>query len=119
MIHTTSPLVPEPSAFEVEMDIEKFKDTNCQLSDQISTELIKAGGRTLHFEIHKIILLGIRSLSSGRSRSLYRFIRRVLKKIVAIIEACHLYTTYKILANVLSWLTPFAEEIIGYHQCGF
>ena len=31
-----------------------------------------------------------------------------------------LSTTYKILSNILlSRLTPHAEEIIGYHQCGF
>jgi len=31
-----------------------------------------------------------------------------------------LSTTYKILSNILlSRLTPYAEEIIGYHQCGF
>ena len=29
-------------------------------------------------------------------------------------------TTYKILSNILpSRLTPYAEEIIGDHQCGF
>jgi len=29
-------------------------------------------------------------------------------------------TTYKILTNiVLSGLTPYAEEIIGDHQCGY
>jgi len=27
---------------------------------------------------------------------------------------------YKILSNsLLSWLTPFTEEIIGYYQCAF
>jgi len=32
----------------------------------------------------------------------------------------HLPTTYKIIANILlSRLTPYAEEIIGDHQCGF
>jgi hypothetical protein len=31
-----------------------------------------------------------------------------------------LSTTYKILSNILlSRLTPYAEEIIGEHQCGF
>jgi hypothetical protein len=31
-----------------------------------------------------------------------------------------LTTTYKILPTIhLSWLTPYAEEIIGDHQCGF
>jgi len=77
--------VPEPSAFEVEMAIEKFKDTNHHLSYQISTELIKAGCRTIHSEIHKIVLLGIRrNCLSSRSQS-YGFIRRVPKQIVAII----------------------------------
>jgi hypothetical protein len=29
-------------------------------------------------------------------------------------------TTYKILFHILlSWLTPYTEEIIGDHQCGF
>jgi len=27
-------------------------------------------------------------------------------------------TMYKILSNILSKLTPYAEEIIGDHQCG-
>jgi hypothetical protein len=32
----------------------------------------------------------------------------------------HLSTTYRILSNILlSRLTPYAEEIIGNHQCGF
>jgi hypothetical protein len=31
-----------------------------------------------------------------------------------------LSTTYKIISNILlSWLTPYAVEIIGGHQCGF
>jgi hypothetical protein len=52
---------------------------------------------------------------SRRSRKLYLFIRAV-KQIVVIIDA----TTYKILSNILlSKLTPYAEEIIGDHQCGF
>ena len=28
-------------------------------------------------------------------------------------------TTYKILSNLLSRLIPYAEEVIGDHQCGF
>jgi hypothetical protein len=31
-----------------------------------------------------------------------------------------LSTSYKILSNILlAWLTPYADEIIGLHQCGF
>ena len=38
------------------------------------------------------------------------------KEIVLIIET----TTYKILCNILlSRLNPYAEKIIGDHQCGF
>jgi hypothetical protein len=36
--------VPEPSAFEVEMAIEKLKSYKSPGSDQILEELIKAGG---------------------------------------------------------------------------
>jgi len=45
-IHTAEPLVPEPSAFEVEMAIEKLKRHKSPGMDQIPPELIKAGGRT-------------------------------------------------------------------------
>jgi len=44
---------------------------------------------------------------------LYLFIRRVIKRIVVIIDTSLLLTTYKILSNILlSRLTPYAEEII-------
>jgi len=41
-IHTEEPLVPEPSAFVVEMAIEKLKDTNHQVLIKFPAELIKA-----------------------------------------------------------------------------
>jgi hypothetical protein len=43
-IHTAEPLVPEPSAFEVEMAIEQLKWYKLPGTDQIPAELIKAGG---------------------------------------------------------------------------
>jgi len=46
-IHTAEPLVPEPSAFEVEMAIKKLKRCKSPRIDQIPEELIKAGGRTI------------------------------------------------------------------------
>jgi hypothetical protein len=55
-IHTAEPLVPEPSAFEVELAIEKLKSHISQGNDQIPTELIKAGVRTIRFAIHKLII---------------------------------------------------------------
>ena len=55
-IHTVEPLVPEPSAFEVELAIEKLKNHKSPGIDQIPAELIKAGGRTIRGEIHKLII---------------------------------------------------------------
>ena len=54
-IHTAEPIVPEPSAFEVELAIEKLKSHKSPDIDQIPAELIKAGGRTIHSKIHKLI----------------------------------------------------------------
>ena len=42
-ISTTEPLVPEQSAFEVEMAVVKLKSHNSPGIDQIPTGLIKAG----------------------------------------------------------------------------
>jgi len=51
--HSVEPLVPGPSAFEVELAIEKLKSLKSPGIDQIPAELIKAGGRTIRREIHK------------------------------------------------------------------
>ena len=45
-IHTAEPLVPEPSAAEVELAIDKLKSHKWPGIDQIPVELIKAVGRT-------------------------------------------------------------------------
>ena len=55
-IHTVEPLVIEPSAFEIELTIEKLKNHKSPGIDQIPAELIKAGGRTIRGEIHKLII---------------------------------------------------------------
>ena len=47
--------MPEPSAFEVEMNIEKIKWHKFPGFDQIPAHLIKAEGRTIRFEIHRFI----------------------------------------------------------------
>ena len=51
-IHTAEPLVPEPSAAEVELAIDKLKSHKSPGIDQIPAEMIKAGGRTICLEIH-------------------------------------------------------------------
>jgi hypothetical protein len=89
-IHKTEPLVPEPSLVEVEIAIGKCKGYKSPDSDQIPTELIKAGGKTLQFEIHKhsFILYGIRRNfhCSGRNLLLYQYMKRVITLTVVIIE---------------------------------
>ena len=54
-IHGAEPLVPEPSAFEVELAIGNIKRHKSPGVDQIPAELIKVGSRTIHSEIHKRI----------------------------------------------------------------
>jgi len=50
-IHTVEPLVPEPSAFEVELAIEKIISYKSPGTGQIPAEMINAGGRTVRSEI--------------------------------------------------------------------
>jgi hypothetical protein len=47
-------LVPKLSAFEFEKAIEKLKRHKSPGVDQIPAELIKEGGRTIRWEIHKL-----------------------------------------------------------------
>jgi hypothetical protein len=54
-LHTAEPLVPEPSASEVELAVDKLKSHKSPGIDQIPAELIKAGSRTISLEIHKLI----------------------------------------------------------------
>jgi len=71
-IHTAEPLVPEPNASEVELAIDKLKSHKSPGIDQTLAELIKAGGRTIYLEIHKLIISIWKKeklLKSGRSRS--------------------------------------------------
>ena len=87
-IHTAEPLLPELSAFEVEMAIEKLKRSPG--TDKIPAELIKAWGRTIHSEIHKLInsVWNKEILPEERKELIIvPIIRRVIKQIIVIIEA--------------------------------
>jgi hypothetical protein len=81
--------VPEPSAFALEMGIQKLKRHKSPGVDRIPFEWIESEGRTIRFEIHELLIL-FRIRRSEGSRSLYLFIRRVIKQIVIIIVAFHL-----------------------------
>jgi mannosyltransferase OCH1-like enzyme len=54
-IHTAEPLVPEPSACEVEMTFENLRRHKSSGVDQIPAESIKTEDRTFRSEIHKLV----------------------------------------------------------------
>ena len=54
-IHRAETLVSETIAFEVEMTFIKLERHKSPSTDQIPTELVKTGGRTIFSEIHKLI----------------------------------------------------------------
>jgi hypothetical protein len=123
-VHTAELLVPEPSLVEVEIAIGKLKSYKSPGTDQIPAELIKAGGETLCSEIHKVIcsiwnkeelpqqwkvfiIVPIHKNGDKTDCNNYRGISL-------------LSTAYKILCNILlARLTPYVNEIIEDHQCGF
>jgi sorting nexin-29 len=123
-IHTAEPLVPEPSALEVELAIEKLKCHKSPGTDQIPAEFIKAGGSTIRGAIYKniIAIWNKEELPGEWKESIIVPIQKKGDK-----SDCNNYrgisllpTTYKILHNILlSRLIPYAEEIIADHQCGF
>jgi len=91
-IHTAKPLVPEVSASEVELGIEKLKSHKSPGTDQIPAEIIKVGGTTMHYEIYKLIITMWNKEElhdEWKSRSLYLSTRRATKQTVVIIEARH------------------------------
>ena len=110
---TEEPLVPELSAFEVEMATEKLKSHKLSGTDQIPAELIKAGVRTIRCAIHKLIIsIWIKEeLPDKWKESIIVPIHKKGDK-----TDCNNYraisllpTTYKILSNILlSRLIPYA-----------
>jgi hypothetical protein len=115
-VHTAEPLVPEPSACEVELAIEKLKSHKSPRICQIPAELIKAGRRTIRSEIHKLFISvwNKEELPEEWKESIMVPIYKKGHRTVCSNHRgiSHLPTTYKILSN-------YAEEIIGDHQCGF
>jgi hypothetical protein len=117
-IHTAEPFVPEPSATEVEIAIRKLKSYQAPGSDQIP-----AGREKLHSEIRKLsMLIWNKELPYQWNESI---VLPIHKKGVKTDYSNSrgillLSTSYKILSNILlSRLIPYADEIIGDHQCGF
>jgi hypothetical protein len=55
-IHTAEPLVPQTSAFEIELAIENLRSHRLSNIVQIPAKLIKVGGRKICYEMHKLII---------------------------------------------------------------
>ena len=84
---TAKPLVPELSAFGVEMAIEKLKRHKVLIKSQ--QNWLRQGVEQFTMRSINLLIFGIRRncLRSGRGRSLYLSVRRVIKQIVVIIGA--------------------------------
>jgi len=92
-IHTAELLVPEPSAFDMELAIEKLKRHKSPGIDQIPAEQIKAVGRTICSEIHKLIrsVWNKKELSEERKESIVVPIyKKGIKQTVVIIQSYHI-----------------------------
>jgi hypothetical protein len=122
-IHTAEPLVPEPSLVEVEAAIGKVRSYKSPGTDQIPAELIKAGGETCS-EIHRLICSIWKNEElpqQWKESIIVPFYKKGNKTNCDNHRGISpLSTAYKILSIILlARLTPYANEIIGDHQCGF
>jgi hypothetical protein len=123
-IPTAESLVPEPSALEVELAIEKLKSHKSPGIDQIPAELIKEGGRTIRCAIRKLII-AIWNKEELHEEWMESIIIPIHKKRDKTDGNNYrgislLPTTYKILSNILlSRLIPYVDEIMGDHQGEF
>jgi hypothetical protein len=123
-IHMAEPLVPEPSLVEVEIAIGKLKSYKSPGTDHIPAELIKARSETLYSEIHRLIccIWNKEELPQQWKESIIVPFHKKGNK-----TECNIYrgisllsAAYKTLSNIiLARLTPYVNEIIGDHQCGF
>jgi hypothetical protein len=103
--------------------IEKIKSHKSPSLDHLPAELIKACGKAIRCESHKLI--SIRNKEELPEEWKKSIIVPIYKK--GDKTDCNNYrgisllpTTYKILSSILlSRLIPYAKEVIGDHQCGF
>ena len=107
----------------IELAIEKLKSHKSPGIHQIPAEMIKAGGRTIRHEIHKLIISiwNKEELPEEWKESTIVHIYKGDKTDCSNYGGISLFpSTYKLLSNILlSRLTPHAEEIIGDEQGGF
>jgi hypothetical protein len=120
-IHTAELLVPDLSPSEVEITIANLERYKLAGSDQIPAELIQAAAETLWSENYKLIN------SIWNKKEFPDQWRESITVSIHKKTDCSNYCgisllsiSYKILSIILlSRLSPYADEIIGDHQCGF
>jgi sorting nexin-29 len=122
-IHTAEQLIPGPSHLEVEISNEKLKKYKSLGSDQIAAELYQAGVEILVSVIHKLItsIWNEEVMPDLWNESIIVPIhKRVIKLTNNYCGISLLSISYKMLSNIFpSRLSPYIDEIIGDHQCGF
>jgi hypothetical protein len=106
-VNTAEPLIPGASGLEVEIATAKLKKHKSPGRGLIPAELIKAGGEIFLPAIHKLI-------NSIRGRQKFPSQCNNYRGVSLLSTLC------TILSNILSSkLSPYIDEIIGAHQCGF
>jgi hypothetical protein len=123
-VYMAEPLLPGPSHLEVETAIADLKTYKSPDSDEIPAELIQAGAEILLSAIHKLVnfISNKEELPDQWKESIIIPVHKKGDK-----PDCNNYhgisllsTSYKFLSNILlSRLSPYNDEIIGDHQCGF
>jgi hypothetical protein len=121
---TAEPFVPGPSRLKVEVAVAKLKKYESPGSDQIPAKLIQAGGEILLSAIHKLnnSVWNNEAFLDQWNESIIVPVHKKSDK-----TDCNndrgislLSTSYKIVSNILhSRLSPYIDEIIGDHRCGF
>jgi hypothetical protein len=118
-IHIAEPLVPEPSASEVDLAIEKLRNHKSPGNDQIPAKMIQAGGKTIRCEIYELIISiwNKEELPEWKESIIVPIYKKGDKTECSNYRCISLLpTTYKILSNILlSRLIPYEEEITGDH----
>jgi hypothetical protein len=123
-VHTAEPLVPGPSHPEVEIAIANLKKYKSPSSEEIPAEVIQAGGKILLSAIHKLInsVCNKEEFPDQCKESIIVSVHKKGDK-----TDCNNYHEISLLStsNKISWnillsrLSPYIDEIIGDHQCGF
>jgi hypothetical protein len=102
--------------------LQSWKGINHQVVIKFQQNWLNMEGN-MKSEIYKLFLLQVwkNCLINKRSILLHQFTRMEMKPIVVIIVEyhCHKLHTKMLSSILLSLLSPYIDEVIGYHQCGF